>query len=153
HQQNFGIVGKRTRDRYALAHAAGELVRVVFGETGEAGAREIVAHHLLDGGGRRAPHLEAVGGVVPHRHPGEDGVALEDHRIHRRCELGVSISIVPEVTDSRPARMRNSVVLPHPLGPTIMKNSPEAMSTDTPSIATSCPNVLRRSRMRMAGRS
>src|SRR5262249_5919040 len=51
--------------------------------TGETGAREIVADHLLDGGGGRAPHLEAVGGVVPDRHPREDGVALEDHRIHR----------------------------------------------------------------------
>src|SRR5262249_14840135 len=69
-----------------------------------------------------------------------------------RCESGVAISIAPEVTDSRPARMRSSVVLPHPLGPTIMKNSPWAMSTETPSIAMSCPNILRRSRMRMAGR-
>src|SRR5262249_39049550 len=69
-----------------------------------------------------------------------------------RGEWGVSISIAPEVTDSRPARMRNSVVLPHPLGPTIMKNSPGAMSSETPSIAMSCPNILRRSRMRMAGR-
>ncbi len=49
--------------------------------------------------------------------------------------------------------MRNSVVLPHPLGPTIMKNSPWAMSTETPSTAMSCPNVLHRSRMRMAGGS
>jgi hypothetical protein len=54
-----------------------------------------------------------------------------------RCELGVSISIAPEVTDSSPARMRNSVVLPQPLGPTIMKNSPRAMSTETPSTAVS----------------
>src|SRR5262249_14165677 len=29
----------------------------------------------------------AVGGVVPHRHPGEDGVALEDHRIHRALRI------------------------------------------------------------------
>jgi len=70
-----------------------------------------------------------------------------------RCEFGVSISIVPDVTESRPARMRNSVVLPQPLGPTIMKNSPCAISTDTPSIAVSCPNLLRRSRMRMAARA
>src|SRR5882762_6127162 len=41
-----------------------------------------------------------------------------------RWEFGVSISIVPEVTESSPARMRNSVVLPQPLGPTITKNSP-----------------------------
>src|SRR5262249_47002063 len=71
------------RDRHALAHTSGKLVGIILGETGETGAREIVADHFLDGGGWRAPHLEAVGGVVPHRHPGEDGVALEDHRIHR----------------------------------------------------------------------
>src|SRR5262249_5386426 len=55
HQQNFGIVGKRTCDRHALAHAAGKLVGIVLGETGETGAREIVADHLLDGGGWRGP--------------------------------------------------------------------------------------------------
>src|SRR5262249_15132445 len=77
------IVGERARDRNALTHAAGKLVWIILGETGETGAREIVADHLLDGGGWRAPHLEAVGGVVPDRHPGEDGVALKDHRIHR----------------------------------------------------------------------
>ena len=38
--------------------------------------------------------------------------------------------------------MRSSVVLPQPDGPTIMKNSPWPMSTDTPSMATSWPNVL-----------
>src|SRR5262249_55524443 len=87
HQQNFRIVGKGARDRHALAHAAGKLVRIILGETGETGAREIVADHLLDGGGWRAPHLEAVGGVVPDRHPGEDRVALEDHRIHRAVRM------------------------------------------------------------------
>jgi hypothetical protein len=70
-----------------------------------------------------------------------------------RCEFGVSISIVPEVTESRPARMRSKVVLPQPLGPTIMKNSPWAISTDTPSTATKPPNFLLRSRMRIAGRA
>src|SRR5215472_2895687 len=70
------------------------------------------------------------------------------------CEpAGTSISIVPELADSSPARMRRSVVLPQPDGPTIMKNSPGAMSSDTWSTATRSPNVLVRSRMRMAGRA
>src|SRR5262245_38845894 len=42
-----------------------------------------MSHDFLDGGGGRAAHLEAIGRVVPHRHPGKDGVALEDHGIHR----------------------------------------------------------------------
>src|SRR5690242_13986666 len=70
------------------------------------------------------------------------------------CEpAGTSISIVPEVAVSRPARMRSSVVLPHPDGPTIMKNSPGAMSSDTRSTAVSPPKLLVRSRMRIAGRA
>src|SRR5262249_20796500 len=69
-----------------------------------------------------------------------------------RREFGVSISILPAVTESSPARMRNSVVLPHPLGPTIMKNSPWAISTDTPSTAVNAPNLLYRSRIEIAGR-
>src|SRR5882757_327011 len=67
-----------------------------------------------------------------------------------RCEFGVSISMVPELMDSSPARMRSSVVLPHPLGPTIMKNSPCAISIDTWSTAIRPPNVFETSRMRMA---
>src|SRR5215211_1702956 len=58
-------------------------------------------------------------------------------------ERGAAISSVPAVACSRPARMRRSVVFPHPLGPTIMKNSPDSMSTDTLSMAVSAPNVLR----------
>src|SRR5690349_10769112 len=70
------------------------------------------------------------------------------------CEpAGTSIAIVPEVAVSRPARMRSSVVLPHPDGPTIMKNSPGAMSSDTQSIAVRPPKLLVRSRMRIAGRA
>jgi hypothetical protein len=63
------------------------------------------------------------------------------------------ISIVPDVAASRPARMRNSVVFPEPDGPTIMKNSPCPMSSDTSSTATSGPNDFVRLRMRIAGRS
>ncbi len=48
--------------------------------------------------------------------------------------------------------MRSSVVLPQPEGPTIMKNSPGSMSTETWSMAVSLPNVLSRSRIRIAGR-
>ncbi len=49
--------------------------------------------------------------------------------------------------------MRSSVVFPQPDGPTIMKNSPCPMSSDTLSTATSVPNDLTRLRMRIAGRT
>ena len=49
--------------------------------------------------------------------------------------------------------MRSSVVLPHPLGPTIMKNQPAGMSSVIGSSATKGPdfvgNVLLRSRSRI----
>src|SRR3984957_16655218 len=66
---------------------------------------------------------------------------------------GTSISIEPALAVSSPARIRSSVVLPHPDGPTIMKNSPGEMSSDTWSTATRLPNDLTRSRIRMAGRA
>lgn len=37
---------------------------------------------------------------------------------------------VPEVGKSRPAMMRSSVLLPHPLGPTMERNSPGWMSME-----------------------
>src|SRR6266446_3990287 len=40
---------------------------------------------------------------------------------------------------SKPATTFNSVVLPEPLGPRMVKSSPEAMSSDTPSSATTSP--------------
>src|SRR5262249_29795665 len=70
-------------DGDALAHAAGELVRVVAGKARQSRAREVMSHDLLDGGGAGAAHLEAIGRVAPHRHPREDRVALEDHGICR----------------------------------------------------------------------
>src|SRR5690349_5055338 len=49
------------------------------------------------------------------------------------------ILIVPEVTSSRPAIMRSNVDLPQPDGPTRTRNSPLAISSDTPSTATTPP--------------
>ena len=42
-----------------------------------------MADPLLDDGRRRVAHAQAVGGVVPHRHPGKDRLALEHHGILR----------------------------------------------------------------------
>ena len=41
-----------------------------------------------------------------------------------------STTTLPLVGLSRPASIRSSVVLPQPLGPTIMKNSPVAISSE-----------------------
>src|SRR5438132_2547186 len=49
------------------------------------------------------------------------------------------MEIVPAVTSSSPAIIRNSVDLPQPDGPTRTRNSPLAISRDTPSTATTPP--------------
>ena len=51
---------------------------------------------------------------------------------------------VPASGFSKPATTFSSVVLPEPLGPRIVSSSPEAMSSDTPSSATTSPKRLTR---------
>src|SRR5437588_29493 len=60
-----------------------------------------------------------------------------------------AISTSPPVTCSSPPRMRSIVVLPQPEGPTIAKNVPSSMSSDTSSMATSVRNRLIRCLMRI----
>src|SRR5882672_4256828 len=48
----------------------------------------------------------------------------------------------PEIS-SRPATMRNSVLLPQPEGPTSTQNSPSAIDTSTPCTTSVEPKVLR----------
>ena len=59
-----------------------------------------------------------------------------------RPGAGSLISTSPLVTWSSPPRMRKSVVLPQPEGPTIAKKVPSSMSIDTSSIATRERNRL-----------
>src|SRR5580698_785482 len=49
---------------------------------------------------------------------------------------------VPAAAVSKPATTLSKVVLPEPLGPRIVSNSPEAMSSETPSSATTSPKRL-----------
>src|SRR5215475_10085006 len=49
------------------------------------------------------------------------------------------MEIVPAVTSSRPAIIRNSVDFPQPDGPTRTRNSPLAIVRETPSTATTSP--------------
>src|SRR5680860_1462181 len=61
-------------------------------------------------------------------------MALDGRSVGESCT-----TISPEVADSRPARMRRSVVLPQPLGPTTVKNSPAGMVSARSSTATTVP--------------
>ena len=59
-------------------------------------------------------------------------------------------SILPSSGRSKPAIMRSVVVLPEPDGPSIVKNSPRAMSRSTPSTAATSPYRFRRPTTRMS---
>ena len=54
---------------------------------------------------------------------------------------------------SKPASIRNSVVLPQPLGPSSAKNSPALMSSDSRSTARNAPNFFTTASMRSSGMS
>src|SRR5262245_19207037 len=63
----------------------------------------------------------------------------------RRCGGSVSMRlppkrICPAVRSAKPAIVRSSVVLPQPEGPSSVKNSPSAISSDTSSTARTVPN-------------
>jgi hypothetical protein len=66
----------------------------------------------------------------------KDRVVLEDHadvalvRRHLRRSSPSSV-IEPEVRSLKPAMARSSVVLPQPLGPRSVKNSPRSTETET----------------------
>jgi hypothetical protein len=59
-------------------------------------------------------------------------------------------STVPLVGHSSSAKMRNSVVLPQPLGPTMTKKVPGAMSSERSSIAVNTPPLLANCLVRLA---
>src|SRR5690606_30147963 len=53
-----------------------------------------------------------------------------------------SIKICPLVGVSKPAIIRSVVVLPHPLGPRSVRNSPARMDREMPSTAVTFPNCF-----------
>src|SRR5438874_1671696 len=86
------MVDEGLRQRHALAHAAGELVRVVALEPFEADPRDPPAGLDVRGTGVDPAEARAHGHVVEHALPGEDRIALEHvadaptDRAHRLAE-------------------------------------------------------------------
>src|SRR5712691_5646105 len=68
-------------------------MRIVIREAREPGAVEVMADHVLDGPPRHVAHAQAVGRVLPHRHPGEDRVALKHHRVLRAVGAGRQVDL------------------------------------------------------------
>ncbi|MNI44240.1 hypothetical protein D3C73_986060 [compost metagenome] len=79
HQQDFGISGQRARQAHALLHAAGQLVRILVFETGQAHLFQPVARPLFTFGAAHALHGQAVRGVVQHGAVRKQAKALEHH--------------------------------------------------------------------------
>src|SRR6266851_8957844 len=62
-----------------------------------------------------------------------------------------AIHTSPELADSKPAMMRSSVVLPEPLSPRMVRNSPSATSREILLSTTCLPNCLETERMLRRG--
>ena len=77
HQQHVGVDRQRPGEADALAHAAGELVRVAVLEAGEADLAQMLARDLLALGPWHAAQLEAEGGVAQGGGPGQQREVLE----------------------------------------------------------------------------
>ncbi len=70
----------------------------------------------------------------------------------RTCAMSLPSSRMrPSSGVSKPASIRNSVVLPQPLGPSSAKNSPALMSSDSRSTARKTPNFFTTASMRSSG--
>ena len=76
-QQHVGIDRQRARQADALAHAAGELVRIFVLEAGKADLGDVVAGDLLALGRGLAAQFEPEGDVAQHRRPGQQREILE----------------------------------------------------------------------------
>ncbi|MCY1231867.1 hypothetical protein D9M72_443290 [compost metagenome] len=81
HQQDLRVVGEAAGDGYPLLHAARQLVGIGAPEGVEADLVDVVVDNIVDLPG--SPTAQAIGNVVLDRHPREDRLLLEDHRIER----------------------------------------------------------------------
>src|SRR6185436_9185847 len=92
--------------------------------------------------------LQPVGDVGGDVEVGEQRVRLE-HHVDRRRYGGTAVMSWPSMTMrpssgvSKPAIMRNRVVLPQPEPPSRANSSPCAISRSTPSTAATAPKRLR----------
>ena len=142
HQQHARVGDEGARDGAALAHAAGELVRIVPAELGQADELErgldplgrlgAAARRASSGRSRRCSRRSSRETA---RSPGTPWRS-------RTGQPGASIVSVPLDCRSRPARMRSSVDFPQPDGPTMQTNSPGAIERSMPSSASTWPRAL-----------
>jgi hypothetical protein len=77
-QEDLGVDGERAGEADALAHAAGELMRIALLEAGEADRGDVAPGDLVALRLAHAAELEAEGDVADHGRPGHQREVLED---------------------------------------------------------------------------
>ena len=134
HQERAGFQAERAGQRRALAHAAGELRRIVAHEVLEPDRLQRLPRARLLLGLRHALEHHAELDVLDDRAPGKQRVLLE----HEGDVVGQRRR-APACRGPRPCRcvgvssppiMLSSVLLPQPLGPIRQSNSPRVMSSE-----------------------
>ena len=130
-QQDLGVVDERARERDALLLAPRELVRPAVGLAPRGRrARALRATRRSISSRATFLRLQPEGDVVADAEVREERVALEDGvgrplvRGQRDDVLAVDQDRGPSLGSSKPATIRSVVVLPQPLGPSRVKNSP-----------------------------
>ena len=148
HQQDVGVLGERTRQCGALAHAAGQLVRPL--------RRRSRRGALPTAAARREPAARACG--TPARRIGSSMLAATVSHGNSADSWNISAgrpatSTLPDVGVSSPATRLRIVDLPQPDAPTRQTNSPAPTSMSTSRARRRRCAACRTSCARGAGRS
>ena len=143
-EQDRRAIDQCPRQGHPLPLTTGKLARLPVGEPVEMDHCQCPNHSLVSVPAPSAPSARiprfrppSCGGTA--RSPGTR-CSRHGHMAGSRSRRCRGASTVPDVGISKPAIMRRHVVLPLPDGPSIEKNSPSAISSETPSTATTSPN-------------
>ena len=143
HQQDARIVHERPADRGALAHAARELARQHAGEFVDLRHAQQLAARAASYCARGS-RSSSIG--KQHVVAAPCATAAAPGSGTRRRPRGAAprparplIAISPSVGPISPAIIISNVLLPQPLGPSTLRNSPSATSKETSRIASRSP--------------
>ena len=145
HQDDVGIGRPGAGHRDALAHAAGELVRVAVLEAGE--ARQVDQSRARSPRARPAARARSRAhgrcSAAPCARAGSPAPGTRRRARGPGPRTGLpSQWMVPSVGRMKPASALSSVVLPQPLGPTSVTNSPARMRRSTWPVACTGPSAV-----------
>ena len=134
-------------ERDALLLAARELLGQALGHASKLDHLQGRRDPLGDLSFCHAPHGQRIGNVAGDAHVREQGIVLEHHADVALCGIAIrdirpSTRMRPESAVSKPAITLSSVVLPEPLGPRMVTNSPADTPRVTSARAATSPKLL-----------